>query len=236
MKAPVAALIAIAFVGIGWLICPRQPGVDPVLLLSRAASKCAVCPACADLIRRNYTPLVEGMDTINGKKVWALRLKPYRKHTPWRQLWIDTTTYTVLAQRDWSSQNTVRWTSRAVGVIELGKEICKRGSLPEQLNKAARVLGWRVMMPEFVPNGFELFNVEVDNKEAGIQLVYTDGLYAISVFEGREAEAAGRELRPGRVYDWGRGMVICGRAGGRRVLILADLPAADMEKIAGSLK
>jgi len=86
-----------------------------------------------------------------------------------------------------------------------------------------------------VPRGFELLSVDVDKKGVSVQIVYTDGMYGISVIEGREAETAGRELRPGRVYDWGQGMIVCRRVGGKRVLLVADLPVVDMEKMANSL-
>ena len=109
MKASIAVPIVIGVVGIGWLVCPRVPDVDPDLLLSRVMFKCHLCPTCSALLRRNYTPLVEGEDAIAGRPAWVLRLKPHSKHMPWRQLWIDKKTYVALAQRDWSSRNEVKW-------------------------------------------------------------------------------------------------------------------------------
>ena len=229
-------LVAVAVVALGWLVCPSPPGVDPELVLNRAMCKCKVCPTCAALLQRNYTPLVEGRDVIDGRTAWVLRLKPHRKKTPWRQLWVDVDTYAVLAQRDWSSRNEMKRTAAGLGLQQCRQGACEHEGLQSKLDPAAEALGGKLVLPGYVPRGFELLNVEVDKKGASVQVVYTDGMYGISVIEGREAETAGRELRPGRVYDWGQGMIVCRRVGGKRVLLVADLPVADMEKMAGSLR
>jgi len=60
------------------------------------------------LLKKNYTPQIEGQDTISGRPAYMLRLKPDVKHRPWKQLWVDEKTYAILAIRDWTAQNRIK--------------------------------------------------------------------------------------------------------------------------------
>ncbi len=190
-------------------------------------------------------PLVEGEDTIAGRKAWTLRLKPKRKRLPWKQLWIDKETFVVLASRDWSSANKIKRTMKTTWIsyrVPRSPPILERPAYSmeqdadSQLKAAALLLAGRTSPTKYLPKGFKLVNVEVDYNDSCVRLVYSDGLYALSVLVGDAADRAGERLRAGRAYDWGQGLMVFARANGRNVLIVGDLPVEEIKKIAGSVQ
>ncbi|OFX14828.1 MAG: hypothetical protein A2Z18_01955 [Armatimonadetes bacterium RBG_16_58_9] len=235
------------------------------------------------MLKANYTPLVEGEDTIAGRQVWTMRLKPKRKNFAWKQLWIDKQTYVVLASKDWSFQNEMIRTMVTTHVSYCDRPLAKRrvpkpDGLRQQLRNceyrprcfgsseithcpsisqhvaaeaAERYYSQRVssyglragrrvppgtIQPRYIPTGFVLDRVEVDKDCGSAQLVYSDGLYAISVFVGGIAGKSVERLCPGTVYDWGQGLMVATRVRDEDVLVMGDLPAEEIEKIAGSVR
>ena len=200
------------------------------------------------LIEKNYTPLVEGEDTIAGRPVWTLRLKPARKHFPWKQLWIDKQACVILASRDWTSRNKVKRSMKTTLISYVGAQpsdkklgairpVSRRAENPYVALKNARRASSRTAeLPRYVPECFELVSVEVDEDSSDMQLTYSDGLYALSVFVGRTADQVGKRIRANRAYDWGQGLMFLARSQGRNTLIVADLPIKEIEKIAGSVQ
>ena len=256
MKIMKVSLIAAAVLALGFALCPAPPGarrVDPKELLRKAlntdrSDQSPTSNPQISLIEKNYTPLVEGEDTVAGMPVWTLRLKPSRKHFPWKQLWIDKQTGAVLASRDWTGRNKIRssveTTADSHNSAQLSGEkldvvgpSCRRTEDPHvALRTARRLLGRTVLLPGYVPECFELASVEVDNTGGDVHLVYSDGLYALSVFVGPMADRAARSIRVNRAYDWGQGLAFLTHAQGRSALIVADLPVEEIEKIAGSVQ
>ncbi len=244
------SLIAAAVLALGFAVCPAVPSgrrVDPEELLHRALSTDTNHQSRISLIRRNYTPLVEGEDRIAGRPVWTLRLKPSRKQFPWKQLWIDKQTGAVLASRDWTGRNQIRDSKGASATlynpIQLaGDKLDKgapalRGSRSGRaaLPNASRVLGREVPIPRYVPACFELASVEVDKTDGDVQLVYSDGLYVFSLFVGPGVGRAARTMSPNRPYDWGDGLALLTRSKETSVLIVADMPVEEIQKVAGSI-
>ena len=252
MKIAKIALIAAAVLALGFLLCPATPGeheVDPNELLRKVLGPQPPTPQLRiSLIERNYTPLVEGHDTIAGRPVWTLRLKPSCKHFPWMQLWIDKETGVVLAYRDWTGRNTIKHSARTTAALhnsaQLSGDMLDVAAssvlqLPDpraDLRAARRVLGRVVPTPRYVPACFELVAVEVDTTSRDVHLVYSDGLYALSVFVGPPVDRAARTIEANRAYELGPALAFLTRAQGAGVLIVADLPVEELEKIAGSIE
>lgn len=187
----------------------------------------------SSLIKRNYEPLVEGQDRIAGRETWVLRLKPKLKHRPWKQLWIDKKTFHVLASRDWNYRNEIKRSMKTVSsphilsstyILSLSND----ADIVEAriLRQAQDASGWvqdvpgirPARLPKYLPPGF------VRVGAGSTELHYSDGLNTISIFT-----SVGKQ--PSGVRDSGQGLVLTTR----RCVVIADLPPAELRKIACSL-
>lgn len=180
----------------------------------------------AELLTRNYTPLVEGEDTIAGRETWTLRLKPRSKYRPWRDLWIDKKTGVVLALRDWDAGNHVK---RSMSVLSISYSSPNAPRVPVTFGD-----DWRVVdpadrgVPEKLPGGYELVSAGRSADCRADQYTYSDGLQCISVFRGFPGTSSGEQLQSRRVSGWGQGIVLSQGP----VAVVGDLPVRELERIA----
>lgn len=186
------------------------------------------------LILQNYTPLVEGEETVAGRDAWLLRLKPKVKYRPWRQLWIDKKSYSILAVRDWSHRNEIRRSARLEkSPTALGSLVFPSATRAIHPGSASRGL----KRPRFIPAGFELID---DRSWDGLSdlraLIYTDGLFNISLFY-RFSGTQGREQKQRlSVCDCGETLAVTTMLDSGCVTVVADLPEADLLRIARSIR
>lgn len=190
------------------------------------------------LLQANYTPVIEGEDIIAGREAWTLRLKPKAKEKrPWKQLWVDKKMWVVLASRDWTSRNTLKSSMKTLSIRYSPSPIDTIAIFMRQ-KRLARALASRTVLsppaaavPRYIPHGFRLASADVRGER--VQLVYTDGLYALSIFEGRSSEA---RYADDTVRDWGQGLIISTAKRARSITVIADLPPKELRKIADSVR
>jgi hypothetical protein len=238
---------------LGLLFAPRMPSarrVNPDQLLSivlngyrpmvrhirrdgRVVAEFSAKPS-SRLVLKNYTPLVEGEETIAGRDAWLLRLKPKVKYRPWRQLWIDKKSYSILAIRDWSHRNEIRRS------VRLEKPPAALGSLvflsaTRTIHPGSALRGLK--RPRFIPEGFELID---DGSWDGLSdlraLIYTDGLFNVSLFyrfSGRQGREQKQRLS---VCDCGETLAVTAMLDSGCVTVVADLPEKDLLRIARSIR
>jgi negative regulator of sigma E activity len=187
---------------------------------------------------------VTGEDTIAGRKAWVLALRPRIKKRPFRQLWVDKKSFAILAVRDWSSANRLkRQTTTGPGVLERTRDPISRQpakpaafDLQRAVRAAERKLGWKPALPRCVPEGFEPVDIRLLSRGGWVQIAYSDGLYALSVFQ-RFSSRPGREhKRTIAVYDWGVGLLLSTNRADREVVVVADLAGNELESIGQSIR
>lgn len=204
-------------------VTKAAPNEDGSVLLSSLGARERLA-----LLRSNYIPLVEGSDSIRGRPAWVLRLKPKMKPRPWRQLWVDKRDFTVLAMREWSHRNEIR---RSL-IID---RACSDPPAPNRGTvTGAKTASRTIMVPSYLPSGFTLADVRFLPAEGSTQVVYSDGMFCLSVFCGA-GRAHGQDGIAG-VYACGRGNAVAAHYGATRVLIIGDLPPEELLKMARSLK
>ena len=225
------AVIVVLLLALGLVIGPRKPStarVDPRVLLSRLLSVHS-----GRLIRSNYTPLVEGEERIAGRDAWVLRLKPNVKQRPWRQIWVDKKTFSILAVRDWSHSNIVRGSSRldqtpSVRFVTPGNPGGMRPS-------TAALRG--LTLPSYVPAGFELVDVGAWRDTSSIRhVIYSDGLFNISLFYGFSSRQGREQQERLHVFDCGKVLAVSVPLATGSVMAVADLPEEEMLRIARSIR
>jgi len=190
-------------------------------------------PGMVGLLKRNYTPLVEGEDAIAGRAAWVLRLKPRIKHRPWRQLWIDRKGGGVLAMRDWDSRNRLKRAMRTIPIAPYGTESLT-DAVPPPRSKLALLTNRAIPLPRYVPRGFELVQSR-GLPDGGGLMVFSDGLFPITILirfpHSRDREHTQRM----RLHDWGQGLVLSVRRGDKELALVGDLPREELERMARSL-
>lgn len=195
-----------------------------------------------ELVRRNYTPLVEGEDIIAGRRTWVIRLKPHTKYTPWKQLWIDRETGAVLAMRDWDSRNRIKSAMRTLSIsytdvrAEFDQARVSQLSSSDQSRCLDIYRMGNIPHPQYVPRGYKLVRVKKIGRDGPMQLVYSDGLYSLSVFLRFPDGQGGEQNKIKRAYDWGQGLVLSTYSAGMNIVVVGDLPLTEIERIALSVR
>lgn len=247
MNSPLRISAAVGAIALMALAAPGRPPesvIDPKILLKRVirANTSDVLPKedgivsvfSADtrkrlsLLMSNYVPLVEGSESICGRPAWVLRLKPRLKRRPWRQLWVDKRDFSVLAMREWSHRNTIR---RSLIIGRCPDPDADPVKTKPQRNVAPEVL----IVPSYVPAGFSLSDVRLLVGKGITQVVYSDGMFSVSVFCRPESVPPAGPAAIG-LYACGHAtaVAVCSRR--MRVDIIGDLPDEELLRMARSLK
>lgn len=219
--------------GLGIIIHPKTSG-------NRLDTKNRETAAILNtLIKRNYKPLVEGEDTIAGRITWTLRLKPKHKNYPWKQLWIDKKTYHVLASRDWSCRNNMKRSMKTLSIAY--KDVLPPYMSPrhqrnpkKHLTADKRFKGNHY--PKYTPAGFTIWDIGLQNEFGDTHLSFTDGLNTISIIVGShifDDKKWNTQVKKG-LQDCSQALVLCKNSHDKRIIVIADLPKRELEKIANS--
>lgn len=277
MRAIHIIAIILAFIGAGFLLCPRNPGVDqvdPEVLLDNTIKAERSVSYTADqiyeavylgephrqrvnavhphngrvsvsdkdygLIRSNYVPLVEGEDKVAGREAWTLRLMPnrdkypWRKHAPWKQLWVDKKTNVVLASREWTSANTIKRSMRTESIAYTNQ----LPDIPVVMASASRKHAahndskMESIKPRYIPGGFCLVNARCVGR-SGCRFTYSDGLYCINIIG--EINPSIRSKSETSIRDCGQCLIYSRDLTGHSVIVTADLPSGEFEKLINSI-
>ncbi len=179
---------------------------------------------CIRMLKGNYIPLIEGDNRIGGSPAWVLRLKPRIKHRPWRQLWIDKSTFDLLAYREWNHLNQLRANDSGDGKPQPGKT-----SSPGILSPLQSTAG-----PGYIPSGFKLIETSKYLDEKTTHFTYSDGLFAISVFRTFPIRQGREHKETASVYGSNAGLVLRQIRGATETVVVADLPEKEIRRIADS--
>ncbi len=107
MRLRATIIVALVLLLIGLMLYPRpNPHISPAGLVSAALQTQQAPTVPVDEFRRRLaagcTPILEGSDRIDGRDVWAVRLKiPPPDKYPWIEMWIDKRTHSIVAWKEW---------------------------------------------------------------------------------------------------------------------------------------
>jgi hypothetical protein len=226
------ALAAAVILVLGLLFSPHKPSarqVNPRQLLADVLRGYQGDEKTKKLVLRNYTPLVEGEERMAGRDAWLLRLKPRVKHRPWRQVWIDKKLLSILAVRDWSHENRIR------RLVKLDRAPAAYAGAVCQLPPSSDLRNAK--LPGYIPSGFEVADVGAwSNAPSDKYVVYSDGLFNISLFY-RFSSRQGREQEERlNVFDCGKALAVAVPLATGSVTVVADLPKEELLRIARSIR
>lgn len=230
------------------------------LLVSRTSP--LITPAeRARLLFDNYKLRYAGPAQVAGRAVYKVEIISRLGDRPARKLWIDREHHVVLRTLKYSHRgderggtqfthveysttpdpSLVREPEKTAHVIE----VCR----PSTLAEMKKELGVDVNEPSYVPAGFKLEGRHIYSSPCGrcqraAQLTYTDGLSVISVFQkASECPKDGKCGTVGNARMDRCTMSCCDVADSGRIthpdksiVVVADLPAEEIQKIAASIK
>jgi len=213
------------------------------------------------LLLANYGAEYKGKSRVAGREAYVIDLAPRHGTSPGKKVWIDIQNETVLRSVDRSSTGGER--GMEITSISYGAPVDRAaftprpkagtktiiGCEPSSLAELSHKIGVTITEPRYVPSGYAIegrhfFTPPCGCCPSSAQITYTDGLNTISVFENR----AGSECKSGccgpETDKSGRCRVACcgvtgsGRItrGNKKVVVVADLPASEIRKIAESVE
>jgi sigma-E factor negative regulatory protein RseB len=168
------------------------------------------------LLREQYDARVAGRAEVAGRQTTVIEVGRSANEPPAARIWVDDASGLVL-RKDVLGPEGVVETRTAYLEISIGSHV--QGSVhlpPTDTSFAVRSLGTNArpavvaagwVCPESLPGGFDLVDVRRNSGDpARLQLVYSDGLTAMSVFEQPGRLVADPEFEP-EVWD-GRPLVV----------------------------
>ena len=167
-------------------------------------------------ILANYRPVAGGNEIVAGHQTTALTLMNKYTGEPAVKVWLDTTTHLVLKKEEYHGDGSVaskmrfdelRYTQDIPGDVfstaapagytqVAGRDLASSDS---DVQRALKEAGFKPANPHDLPQGFALTSGAVTTVSGvkTLQLVYSDGLRSISLFQNDRAAAADfGNLRP----------------------------------------
>jgi len=196
-----------------------------------------------------------GKDKIAGRTAYVIEVKPKERHPgPTRKFWVDAEKWIKLKTEDIAPDGTVvsmSYYTRIDFVDSIAEEKFRFQpppdvrveretiSAPLSIEKARRMVNFRILEPSYVPPGFKRVSAAVVPFRHGklVNLRYTDGVSSFSLFQtpGHVLNPRFLErlhegpMRHGTgVYSW--------RHGDLNLTIVGQLPTDQMRRIAASMK
>lgn len=212
------------------------------------------------LLKANYTPVYEGQDSVAGRPVDILSIRPNYQGRPQMTLWMDKETHLILRQRKISPDDEL-CSDMVVKTINYGASKkpasqaastashATHGKWPLTSSQLEKETGFRTVRPIFLPAGFKagrqgVFFCPCKCGMKSQALRYTDGLASFTVFETSDKrfvckKAEAQKLTNLNSCSTGKidGDMLAGiKRGHLLVAVIGDLTHSDARKIALSIK
>lgn len=191
-----------------------------------------------------------GQDVVAGHACAIIRVAPRgTSPVPWRRFWIDPTNGAQLRIEQYDARDRLQSASyytqvtynpvinkSAFRLPHAGSKVVERGfAVPSlTLDQVRSQAGFPVPAPASLPEGFRFQAGSISDTLRGhrvIELRYVNGINALSVFETPDAPGSA----PGKMQHPRQG-VLSERLAGMKVVIIANLGAGELERVAASLR
>ncbi|MBW1679041.1 MAG: DUF4367 domain-containing protein [Deltaproteobacteria bacterium] len=152
-----------------------------------------------ELVKQNYGIQVVGKYDIDGRDGYKILFNPKKTDRPQQIFWIDAKTGIPFKIEKYGPNDRLVSVSSFSNInfqVPTHKNLYLK--VPPQTNireikekcnlsilKAKSLMGNRIFSPQYLPAGFKLKNIvlRIHGKQKNLQLFYTDGLSALSVFQ-----------------------------------------------------
>lgn len=156
------------------------------------------------LVLSNYEPQLEGEETVAGRAAYRIRLAPRHAGDAWQRMWIDKETYLRLGNEDYDGKGCLIRRTRFQQVtfndlgpaafrpsqklLESTRKTYSDEEQPKSVGRVSSLLGFRIKLPAFVPQGYRLkgaytYPCKCGCEKPAAQVRWTNGLNTISMFQ-----------------------------------------------------
>ena len=212
-----------------------------------------------DLARQNYTIETIGESLVGRHKVIRVQLHPRFAGRPQQEIWISPEAGLSLRSEIYGTEGKLS-TLESFSEMEINPSIpaaALKINLPENVRKAdfivypqpdlaaaARSFGQRIFVPDFLPAGFVLKGIVLNKigENSRLQLIYSDGLTGLSVFEEKHQPtvdtALGLNPGDGGFFTVSRGLtqLLAFLRGNLKIVLVGEVGKNEINQIAESLK
>ena len=222
-------------------------------------------PKDIELLNQNYQFRYAPSEQIAGHATDLLTIEPRFEGRPTKRLWVAQDKGVILRLEALNPQGNVYYMSvytqisfqpeqvqQKVTELQLSKESGRgmmRPAEPVPLSEAQKALNHQLILPAYLPQGFQLQNVMLMKfrPEPAVHLLYTDGLMMFSLFESkekpsREPRSRGEDVLieqlhkiPVQIMERRRIHILRWFQGGLSFTLIGELSRPEMTRIAESL-
>ena len=213
-----------------------------------------------DLARKNYTIKTMGESKVDTRKVVRIHLQPRFAGRPRQEIWIDPEVGLSLRSELYRESGNLS-SMETFSEVEINPALSDtvlQLKLPRQVRRAEVVVypqpdmesalknfDWPVYVPGFLPEGFALRGIVLNRigNLSRLQLMYSDGISALSVFEEQYRPAPGSSIGPKFFPEDGYLTVSHGLTnllaflrGEMKLVVVGEIEKEEINRIAESMK
>ncbi len=208
-----------------------------------------------DLLLRNYQILRGPVETVAGRRALQVRVEPRYPESPRKRTWLDLATGIALRADLYDRSGHLVSRSEFLSFTPERALPASLFAVPSHSTEGARELqhaassrteetatrspsspaSFNPELPHWLPRGFVLDRVTRSRSDGSdvVRALYTDGLNTLLLVQwlGQHEPEEGRRARfwgPGERHRWSLGPV--------HAMLAGDLPTAELERIAGSVR
>lgn len=212
------------------------------------------------LVKKNYYVKVGEKQDLVNRATFIVTLQPRVANRPRHWIWVDKDSGLPLKTEVYSSEGQLALVS-AYSKIDFAPNLSgedfklripRRASVREVeektnlgLAKAEELFGEKALLPAYLPSGFVLRDVTVSfiGGSRRLQLLYSDGLSSISVFQETSLRRAGKGVffqkgvKKAKPLFHSRGLnkMLGFPSGDRQIMLIGDISEEEISKIAHSI-
>ncbi len=215
-----------------------------------------------DQLQENYELSLSPGGLVAGRPCWKLELRKREGQVLARRLWIDKAKSLILKSEtfrpDGSLKESVLFTrlkfvakqdaAKFVFSPPPGTAVVQRAAPDYLALDEAKTAGLKPQLPAWLPSGyvFESLDVMAKGKSRILHCRFSDGLSAISLFEGSsrmrlnfgksQKQRVKLAIGRGTLTETAEGNVLSWTFGGRRFILVGAVSASTLQKMAESVK
>jgi negative regulator of sigma E activity len=215
-----------------WKFIPCENAWEPIPPCRMFQGDCA-----CDCALQNYAARIVGSEDVAGRPTYVLYVSPKRCGEPVRRLWIDREHYLILGTQietpDGFVLNSSRFVSIQINPSDISPAIFKVDGKVKAPEKAACGLGFKVLTPSYLPQGYHLAGMSriMISGVSCAHLQFSNGVNLISFFQRKAEDNAAPPKLDCRVTN----VLRCSRSGLQFTLV-GNVPSTELRKIADSAR
>jgi len=185
----------------------------------------------------NYEVTLVGTDRVAGRETYVIHATPKRRGESARRIWVDHEHYLVMGTQvetpGGGVLNSSRYTSVEFEPGDISPSLFSINGKKKTDAGAGHLPAFRAAKPSYLPKGYRLIGlsrVAVDGC-CSSHLQYSNGVNTISLFQRRAGDDSSSEQLRSKVTN-----VLSWVRAGMRFTLIGDLPRAELQRIADSVK